>query len=46
MNPNKLIYSVNFIDGHYCVLCRDEIVSRHKSHIDAHKALSALEASL
>lgn len=46
MNPNQFIYSVNYIDGRYCVMCRDEIVSRHKGHIEAHKALAVLEASL
>mgnify|MGYP003666171820 CR=1 FL=1 len=46
MNPNQFIYSVNYIDGRYCVLCRDEIVSRHKNHIEAHKALADLESSL
>ena len=46
MNPNKFIYSVNYIEGRYCVMCRDEIVSRHKGHIEAHKALAALEANL
>lgn len=46
MNPNQFIYSVNYIEGHYCVMRRDEIVSRHRGHIEAHKALATLEANL